>query len=117
MKLASPHLHTIGWLIVNIKSQNLYWQARELNKFAWHIFIFYVCEILKFIGRIHGEINQLRSDQGGTVSGRLSMGNPNSQQIPARNKDFGPKIRSLFIPASRVISGAAIDYSQQEPPE
>ena len=35
-------------------------------------------------GRIHGEINQLKSDQGGTITGRLSMSNPNLQQIPAR---------------------------------
>ena len=65
-------------------------------------------------GRIHGEINQLRSDGGGTVSGRLSMGNPNLQQIPARNKDFGPKIRSLFIPEEGHQWGS-FDYSQQEP--
>ena len=28
-KLASPHLHTIGWLIVNIKSQNLYYKLEN----------------------------------------------------------------------------------------
>ncbi len=65
-------------------------------------------------GRIHGEINQLRSDNGGTVSGRLSMSNPNLQQVPARNKDFGPKIRSLFIPEEGHQWGS-FDYSQQEP--
>jgi DNA polymerase-1 len=48
-------------------------------------------------GRIHGEINQLKSDQGGTITGRLSMSNPNLQQIPARNQKIGPMIRSLFI--------------------
>ena len=35
-------------------------------------------------GRIHADINQIRSDQGGTVTGRFSMSNPNLQQIPAR---------------------------------
>ena len=49
-------------------------------------------------GRIHAEINQLRNAGGGTVTGRFSYQNPNLQQIPARNKDLGPKIRSLFIP-------------------
>jgi DNA polymerase I-like protein with 3'-5' exonuclease and polymerase domains len=65
-------------------------------------------------GRVHAEINQLRSDNGGTVSGRISMSNPNLQQIPARNKDFGPKIRSLFLPDEDCKWGS-FDYSQQEP--
>ena len=64
-------------------------QAREINKFHGT----FLDSILKYEhnGRIHGEINQLRSDSGGTVSGRLSMANPNLQQLPARNKDFDPK--------------------------
>ena len=71
-------------------------QAREINK-AHTTFI---DTILKHEhkGRIHADINQLRSDQGGTVTGRFSYSNPNLQQIPARNKDLGPLIRSLFIP-------------------
>ena len=71
-------------------------RAREINK-AHTTFI---DTILKHEhnGRIHAEINQIRSDQGGTVTGRFSYANPNLQQIPARNKDLGPRIRSLFIP-------------------
>jgi DNA polymerase I-like protein with 3'-5' exonuclease and polymerase domains len=65
-------------------------------------------------GRIHGEINQLKSDQGGTITGRLSMSNPNLQQIPARNENIGPMIRSLFIPEGNHMWGS-FDYSQQEP--
>jgi|TARA_E500000318_G_scaffold34103_1_gene33464 DNA polymerase I-like protein with 3'-5' exonuclease and polymerase domains len=65
-------------------------------------------------GRIHGEINQLKSDQGGTITGRLSMSNPNLQQIPARNQNIGPLIRSLFIPEEGHKWGS-FDYSQQEP--
>ena len=49
-------------------------------------------------GRIHSHINQIRSDDGGTVTGRFSMVNPNLQQIPARNQNIGPKIRGLFLP-------------------
>ena len=48
-------------------------------------------------GRIHADINQIRSDQGGTVTGRFSMSNPNLQQIPARGF-IGKKMRELFIP-------------------
>jgi len=87
-------------------------RAREINK-AHTTFI---DTILKHEhkGRIHAEINQLRSDQGGTVTGRFSYNNPNLQQIPARNKELGPRIRSLFIPEEGCQWGC-FDYSQQEP--
>ena len=65
-------------------------------------------------GRIHGHINQLRSEGGGTVSGRLSMSNPNLQQIPARNPKFSELIRGLFLPEEK-HEWASMDYSQQEP--
>ena len=65
-------------------------------------------------GRIHADINPIKSDQGGTVTGRFSYSNPNLQQIPARNKDLGPMIRGLFIPEKDCKWGC-FDYSQQEP--
>ena len=87
-------------------------QAREINK-AHTTFI---DSILRYEheGRIHAEINQLRSQTGGTVTGRFSYQNPNLQQIPARNKELGPAIRSLFIPEKGCKWGC-FDYSQQEP--
>jgi len=87
-------------------------QAREINKFHST----FIDSIQRYVhkGRIHSEINQLRSDQGGTVSGRLSYSNPNLQQIPARNKEYGDKIRSLFLPEEGRQWGS-FDYSQQEP--
>jgi DNA polymerase I-like protein with 3'-5' exonuclease and polymerase domains len=87
-------------------------QAREINK-AHTTFI---DSILRYEhnGRIHAEINQLRNAGGGTVTGRFSYQNPNLQQIPARNKDLGPMIRSLFIPEEGHRWGV-FDYSQQEP--
>jgi DNA polymerase I-like protein with 3'-5' exonuclease and polymerase domains len=87
-------------------------QAREINK-AHTTFI---DTILRFEhkGRIHAEINQIRSDAGGTVTGRFSYNNPNLQQLPARNKDLGPMIRSLFLPEKNHTWGC-FDYSQQEP--
>jgi DNA polymerase I-like protein with 3'-5' exonuclease and polymerase domains len=48
-------------------------------------------------GKIHCQFNQLRSDEGGTVSGRMSSSKPNLQQIPIRDKIYGKQIRSLFI--------------------
>jgi len=87
--------------------------ARNINKTSGT----FINNILKYCnkdGRIHGHINQNRSDQGGTVSGRLSMNNPNLQQIPARDPELGPMIRSLFLPEEDE-QWAAIDFSQQEP--
>lgn len=49
-------------------------------------------------GRIHCQFHQLRGDQYGTVSGRFSSSNPNLQNIPSRDPELGPLIRSLFIP-------------------
>ena len=87
-------------------------RAREINKSHTT----FIDTILKHShkGRIHAEINQIRSDQGGTVTGRFSYNNPNLQQIPARNKELGPMIRSLFIPEEGHTWGC-FDYSQQEP--
>ena len=87
-------------------------RAREINK-AHTTFI---DTILRYEhkGRIHADINQIRSDQGGTVTGRVSYSNPNLQQLPARNKDLGPMIRSLFLPDEGRTWGC-FDYSQQEP--
>jgi DNA polymerase I-like protein with 3'-5' exonuclease and polymerase domains len=87
-------------------------KAREINK-AHTTFI---DTIIKYEhnGRIHAEINQIRSDAGGTVTGRFSYNNPNLQQLPARNKELGPMIRSLFLPEEGCTWGC-FDYSQQEP--
>jgi DNA polymerase I-like protein with 3'-5' exonuclease and polymerase domains len=87
-------------------------ETREMNKFHST----FIDSILRYEhkGRIHAEINQLKSDSGGTATGRLSMSNPNLQQIPARNKEFGKHIRALFLPDEGKKWGS-FDYSQQEP--
>ena len=87
-------------------------KAREINK-AHTTFIDTIIRY-EHKGRIHADINQIRSDNGGTVTGRFSYSNPNLQQIPARNKDLGPLIRSLFVPEEGCEWGC-FDYSQQEP--
>ena len=86
--------------------------AREINK-ARTTFIDSITKH-SHKGRIHADINQIRSDQGGTVTGRFSMSNPNLQQIPARHPELGPMIRSIFIPEEKTVWGS-FDYSQQEP--
>ena len=86
--------------------------AREINK-AHTTFIDSITKHAHN-GRIHADINQIRSDQGATVTGRFSMSNPNLQQIPARHPELGPMIRSIFIPEEKCKWGS-FDYSQQEP--
>jgi DNA polymerase I-like protein with 3'-5' exonuclease and polymerase domains len=100
----NTHPHPIAQAIVD---------AREYNK-ASGTFVENLMDYSHFDGRIHGHFNQLRSDEGGTVSGRLSMANPNLQQIPARHPEIGPAIRSLFLPEEGEI-WASLDFSQQEP--
>jgi len=87
-------------------------KAREINK-AHTTFIDTIIKH-QYKGRIHADINPIRGVGGGTVTGRFSYSNPNLQQIPARNKQLGPMIRSLFIPEENHKWGC-FDYSQQEP--
>ena len=88
-------------------------EARELNK-THGTFLQPYLDFSKHDGRIHPHVNQLRSDEGGTVTGRLSMANPNLQQVPARHEIIGPLVRSLFLPEEGDL-WAANDFSSQEP--
>ena len=99
----SSHKHPVVRMIA---------EARKINKVSTT----FIDTILshEHNGRIHADINQIRSDDGGTVTGRFSYANPNLQQIPARDPDTGPLIRSLFIPEEGCKWGT-FDYSQQEP--
>jgi DNA polymerase I-like protein with 3'-5' exonuclease and polymerase domains len=86
-------------------------QARELNKLRGTFLQGLVNHNTS--GRIHAHINQIRSDSGGTVTGRFSYSHPNLQQIPNRGQ-FAGSIRKLFIPEMGEYWLKA-DYSQQEP--
>jgi len=65
-------------------------------------------------GRIHCDFHPLRTDDGGTVTGRFSSSNPNLQQIPARDPEIKAMIRGLFIPEEGCKWGS-FDYASQEP--
>lgn len=65
-------------------------------------------------GRVHAQYNQLRGDEFGTVTGRLSSSNPNLQQVPKRDEEAGVLFRSIFLPDEGMTWGSA-DYSQCEP--
>jgi len=88
-------------------------EAREINK-TYGTFLQPYLDFSAADGRIHPHVNQLRSDTGGTVTGRLSMSEPNLQQVPARHPVIGPAIRSLFLPEDGQL-WASNDFSSQEP--
>jgi len=87
--------------------------AREVNK-THNTFLQPYLDASEADGRIHSHINQLRGDFGGTVTGRLSMAQPNLQQVPARHPVTGPMVRGLFLPEEGEL-WAANDFSSQEP--
>jgi DNA polymerase I-like protein with 3'-5' exonuclease and polymerase domains len=64
-------------------------------------------------GKLHGQFHLLRSDEGGTRSGRLSSSDPNLQNIPSRD-ELAALIRGLFIPDPGHKQWRKYDYSQIE---
>ncbi len=99
----TQHTHKVPQLVA---------KAREINKINGT----FIKTIQKHAvnGRIHSHINQVRGGQGGTVTGRISMNNPNLQQIPNYGKGTATSVRNLFVPEEGQ-QWASIDFSQQEP--
>lgn len=64
-------------------------------------------------GRVHTSFNQMKADEFGTVSGRLSSSRPNLQQVPKRDKFIGKEYRRCFLPDEGHI-WYDNDYKQQE---
>lgn len=64
-------------------------------------------------GFIHPRWMQTMTEAGGTRSGRMASANPNLQQVPVRDPDHGPLLRSLFLPAEGQQWGK-FDYQAQE---
>lgn len=65
-------------------------------------------------GKVYGQFHPLRSDDGGTRSGRFSSSTPNLQNIPARDEELAPLVRGLFIPDEGHRWWRKYDYSQIE---
>jgi len=65
-------------------------------------------------GRLHTQFHPLKSDDGGTVSGRFSSRTPNLQQVPARDKELSELVRSCFLPDEFFPLWLRGDYSQIE---
>jgi DNA polymerase I-like protein with 3'-5' exonuclease and polymerase domains len=107
LKLLSSHNNRAGRVAAEILKLRKYQKARST-----------FCENMvlehSINGRIHSELRALRSDDGGTVSGRFSCSNPNLQQVPSKDPELGPLIRSLFLPDEGHLWGS-LDYASQEP--
>jgi len=88
-------------------------EARETNK-THSTFLQPYLDFSAKTGRVHPHVNQMRNDEGGTITGRLSMNSPNLQQVPARHEIIGPMVRSLFLPEKEEL-WASNDFSSQEP--
>lgn len=87
-------------------------KARKLNDLSEKFIGTYILDAIH-LGRVHAEVHQLRDDDSGTRSYRLSYSNPPLQQMPARDA-MAWLIRSIFLP-ERDTLWASGDYSQQEP--
>ena len=88
-------------------------EARETNK-THSTFLQPCFAVSAKRGPIRRRLNRMRNEDGGTVTGRLSMANPNLQQVPARHEIIGPLVRSLFLPEEGEL-WASNDFSSQEP--
>lgn len=97
--------HDIGKLIIDVRqSSNLI-----------NTFINPLAERHVFKGRVHASLNQLKSDDMGTISGRFSCSDPNLQQVPKHNKEIAKPFRRLFVPDGPDWVFWERDYSQCEP--
>jgi DNA polymerase I-like protein with 3'-5' exonuclease and polymerase domains len=64
-------------------------------------------------GRVYPTVNQFRSESGGARSHRFSYSDPPLQQMPSRDDEWAPVIRSCFEPEDGE-EWCSIDYRQQE---
>lgn len=60
-------------------------------------------------GKIYGQFNIF----GATATGRMSASNPNLQQVPSRDEEIGPLIRSMYV-APDGADWLSCDFSSQE---
>lgn len=99
------HAHAVPQLISKARKQ-----YKAANTFCKGM----VLDMADRNGYVHASFNPLKSDDGGTVSGRFSSSQPNLQQVPGRDPEMSNLIRGLFLPEPGELWCAA-DYSQQEP--
>lgn len=103
---------TEKWLSSFPEGQNVVTVRKWTN--LSNSFVTPLIESHSYEGRVHANLNQLKADDHGTVSGRLSCSNPNLQQIPKRDKELAKLFRRAFL-ADEGMTLYEADYSQCEP--
>lgn len=88
-------------------------RARKLDRMG-SVFVQSKIIDLAIKGRIHPSFWSVRNDDYGTRGGRYSSSNPNMQQVPSRDPEMAPLIRSIFVP-EQGCKWNSFDHSQQEP--
>lgn len=101
-----------GWLLTNPVGKQIVAARKYANILS--SFINPMLETHLWHGRVHPEYNQLRGDEYGTVTGRLSSSNPNLQQIHKRNEELGRLFRAIFVPDDGMV-WCSSDLRQCEP--
>ncbi len=99
------------WLVTNAPGKKIIEERKLLH--LMNSFIEPTLTKHLFNGRVHTNYNQVKMDDFGTVSGRLSSSNPNLQQIPKRNSELAPLFRSIYLPEEN-HEWYSNDYEQQE---
>ena len=87
-------------------------RAKKLEDASSKFFQNYIIDFARK-GRVHPNINQFRSEGGGTRSHRFSYSAPPLQQAPSRVGEFASVFRGAFLPEEGEV-WASIDFGQQE---
>jgi DNA polymerase-1 len=103
---------TQNWLKTNETGRKII-EMRQAGNLI-NSFISPLLESHVYKGRVHATLNQLKSDEKGTISGRFSCSDPNLQQVPKRNKELAKPFRRLFVADEGYVFWER-DYSQCEP--
>lgn len=90
-------------------------RLRQLRHYSGTFINNYLLENADSEGMIHPQFHSVKSDFGGTITGRFSSsGGLNAQNIPARDEEWAHVIRALFIPKTPDHQWMKCDYSQIE---
>lgn len=105
------------WLEANVHLIDIAAPMIELKKLKHCLSTFVEGYILNshVNGRVHGQFNQLKGDEYGAVTGRLSGSKPNLQNIPNPEKDpyYSERARGMYLP-EHGCEWLRYDFSQIE---